>query len=154
MIPLKIKEFSLPVEGDEERDKNSDTKMGSDYGEEDSDRSDELETAMELKFTLLSSSSGDRTGDEDQTKYEAKETVDQNSGKLMTVKFKVEEVPTVSLFKRHNSSKATKREREGKNRNTFRFSPSSVAVLFCSSGCLEFPLYIHNFFLPSPSFSL
>lgn len=189
-------EFSLPAEeeeGDDEDTKEGETENGVGYGEEDeedSDGSDGLEDDRELKFTLLSGSSGDSTNDanisvspsddlffkgsfvpvdqttetnskspqfrvslmksatkfrvmmlkfkksklngessestesnasgssnskEEQKKDEEKQTTDQNggsegSGKSMTtVKFKVEEVPIVSLFKRHNSSKAPKK---------------------------------------------
>ncbi|CAI9288978.1 unnamed protein product [Lactuca saligna] len=176
-------EFSLPAEGgDDEDTKDGDTGNGVDYGEEEEDEEDEEESdERELKFTLLSGSSGDSTNDanvsvspsdelffnggfvpvdrttetnlkppqlrvslmKSATKLrvmmlkfkksnvkwsesseanasgcsdskEEKQTTDQTgedegSGKSMTVKFKVEEVPIVSLFKRHNSSKAPKK---------------------------------------------
>lgn len=190
-------EFSLPAEedeeGEEEHVKDGETGNSVEYGEEDeedADGSEELEDERELKFSLLSGSSGDSTAEanvsvspsddlffkgsfvpvdettevnskplqsrvslmksatkfrvmmlkfkksksnaewsesttesnasgssnskEERKKDEEKEAADQNedtedSGKSMTVKFKVEEVPIVSLFKRHNSSKAPKK---------------------------------------------
>ncbi|KAL4592797.1 hypothetical protein LXL04_005802 [Taraxacum kok-saghyz] len=186
-------EFSLPEEGEDVEDtKDGERGNGVDYGEDDEDDEEEEDEGVsdgELKFTLLSGSSGDSTNDAnvsaspsddlffkggfvpvDQTteadskppqfrvslmksatkfrvmmlkfkksklntessestesnasgcsnskeelkKEEEKHVADQtgeseSSGKSMTVKFKVEEVPIVSLFKRHNSSKAPKK---------------------------------------------
>ncbi|KAJ9555299.1 hypothetical protein OSB04_009913 [Centaurea solstitialis] len=45
-------------------------------------------------------------------KEEGEEKSEEDSGKSTTVKFKIEEVPIVSLFKRHNSSKKAPKKRE------------------------------------------
>ncbi|KAI3822144.1 hypothetical protein L1987_09726 [Smallanthus sonchifolius] len=186
-------EFSLPAEGGEdELVKNGETENSIGYGEEDEDEDEEEDSdgSDELKFTLLSGSSGDSTADvnvsvspsddlffkggfvpvdqtveinskplqsrvslmksatkfrvmmlklkksnsksnaessettesnassssnskEEQKNDEKTEKADRNgesedSGKLPAVK--LEDVPTVSLFKRHNSSKAPKKK--------------------------------------------
>ncbi|KAI3823678.1 hypothetical protein L1987_05118 [Smallanthus sonchifolius] len=192
-------EFSLPAEGDEggdeEREKNEETENGSDYGEEEDDDDDEDSdgSERELKFTLVSGSSGDSnnstadlnvsvspsddlffkggfvpvehttetkstppqfrlsllksatkirvmmlkfkkskfnltestdsgksnasgsSNSNNEQKENQENEADQNgestdSAKSMTVKFNIEEVPIVSLFKRHNSSKPPKKQ--------------------------------------------